>query len=130
MSAETPVPAPAMAEDKTMAMVAYILFLVSWPTIGLLAVVAVIIAYANRDRASPWLRTHYDKEIRLFWQALVWIVGGTIALAILGTLLIPLFGLGLLIWGAIGAYLVILGVWFHVVAFIGLMRLLQNHPAD
>lgn len=36
---------------------------------GVPALIAVIIAYAQRDEASPILRSHYSFQIRTFWVA-------------------------------------------------------------
>lgn len=127
---QTPPAAPAPNEGKIEALAVYVLYLVSWPTVGTLGLAGLIIAYLARGRAAPWVRTHLDKEIRLFWVTLAWVVGGVVILAILGAVLLPLLGVGLLVWWGIGLYLLIVGLWFHISGLVGLLRLLDNRAAD
>ena len=44
---------------ENMAKVVYVLYLVSL-VFGITAIVAVVIAYINRDDCAPWLRSHYQ----------------------------------------------------------------------
>ncbi|MBS0297861.1 MAG: hypothetical protein JSR45_16255 [Proteobacteria bacterium] len=128
---QTPPPAsPSPNEGKIEALAVYALYLVSWPTVGTLGLAGLIIAYLARGRAAPWVRTHLDKEIRLFWLTLAWVIGGVVLLAVVGTILLPILGLGLLFWLGIGVYLTVVGIWFHVSGVIGLLRLLDNRAAD
>jgi len=115
---------------KTEALAVYALSLISWPSVGTLGLVGLIIAYASRGAAAPRVRAHSDKEVRLFWITLAWVVIGVIVLAVLGAVLLPVLGLGLLIWWGIGLYLLVVGVWFHVSGLIGLLRLLDGRAAD
>jgi uncharacterized membrane protein len=57
-------PAPAAADDRQMAMVIYILYLVP---AGITHIVGLILAYVSRESAPPWLKTHYTLQIRTFW---------------------------------------------------------------
>lgn len=37
---------------------------------GVPALIAVIIAYSQKDQASPFVRSHHDFQIRIFWVGL------------------------------------------------------------
>jgi uncharacterized membrane protein len=75
-------------------------FLFGWPSI-----IAVIINYVKRSQArGTWLESHFDWQIRTFWNALGWAV-------LVGLISLPLtllFGLGIATW--IGG-MFLLGVW-------------------
>ncbi|MBP7651059.1 MAG: hypothetical protein KA085_04590 [Phenylobacterium sp.] len=110
-----------MTEDKTMPMVAYVLYLLGFASGGLTLFVGLIIAYANRGTAGPKMETHYTFMIRTFWLSIAWaIIGGLLVLfgAPLSLVLIgiPFFLLGLFIFGAVG-------IWFAVRCVVGLMYL-------
>jgi uncharacterized membrane protein len=96
-----------LADDITMPMVVYVLYLVGLAT-GIAALIGVILAYANRDRtAGTWLDSHYTYQIRTFW------IGFLILCVVAVT-----------VWIGIG-FLVLLGfwIWAAVRAIIGLSRL-------
>ncbi|HWE46699.1 MAG TPA: hypothetical protein VG407_11800 [Caulobacteraceae bacterium] len=112
---------------KTAALVIYVLYLLSLPSIGLLMFAGVIFAYIRRGSAVDWVRTHYDHLIKVFWTTFWWTVLG----GVLWFVAVPLylvFGLGALIHGAIAIGAVILAVWFHLVSLIGILRLVQDKP--
>jgi uncharacterized membrane protein len=127
MSVDQPAPQSAADESKLMATVVYVLFLLSLPSFGLLMVVGAILAYVARGKAPAWVRTHLDKEIRLFWITLLWTIALGIAFGVSWVLVFVLIGIPLL-W-LVGAVSFVVAVWFHVVSFIGLMRLVQDKPA-
>lgn len=115
-------------EGKSMGVIVYVLYLFSWPTIGLLMIVGVILAHVARSTAAPWVRTHLDKEIKLFWTTLGWmILAGVIWLV--GLVLVPALGLGLLVWGGVGILVLVIAIWFHLVSLFGLIALAQDRPA-
>ncbi len=74
------------------AMLNYGLMFFATFTFGLLSPLALILAYARRKGADPISRSHYDHQIKSFWQDIILIVVGAacgygaIALGI-GTLL-------------------------------------------
>mgnify|MGYP001346822437 CR=1 FL=1 len=49
----------------------YALYLVSFIT-GLTAIIGIIFAHINREKAMGWLETHYVYAIRTFWIGLVY----------------------------------------------------------
>lgn len=68
--------------SSSVAKVNYILFIIS-TIIGLTAVIAIVIAYVNKDDAPEWLKTHYRFQIRTFWIGLLYITIGFITLHVL-----------------------------------------------
>jgi len=73
------------AENKLIenAKLNYILYLVSL-AFGITAIVAVIIAYINKDDQMPdWLKSHYDYQINTFWKGMVMLVVGVLTIIIL-----------------------------------------------
>ena len=120
---------PALLPEtgKTGALVVYVLFLLSLPSIGLLMFVGVIIAYFQRGSSTDWVRTHFTHQIKVFWATFWWTALGVV----LWVVAIPLylaFGLGALIHIGIAIGGVILAIWFHLVSLIGLLRLVQDKP--
>jgi len=108
-----PTPGPDGLDDRTLALIVYVLYLVGFATGWITAIVGVVLAYVNRDRAPEWLKSHYTLLIRTFWISLV----GTV----ISIPLVLAFGLGLLLMAA-------LLIWFVVRCAVGLSRLLQNEP--
>ena len=62
---------------SSIAKVNYILQIVS-TLIGITGIIAVIIAYVNKDDTDDWLQTHYRFQIRTFWIGILYFVIGTI----------------------------------------------------
>ncbi len=89
----------------------YILYLVSL-AIGLTLLVGLVFAYMNRDRADPWLQTHYTYAIRTFWIGLLY---GFICFV--------------LIWVLVGFVLaLVVLVWFVIRCVRGLQAVTQEQP--
>jgi uncharacterized membrane protein len=60
------------AEEKTAtAKAIYILYIIGWLIPIIAPIVGVILAYINREEAPPWLRSHYQFQIRTFWIGLL-----------------------------------------------------------
>ncbi len=57
--------------DRNLALLGYGLLFVAIFFAGITALVAVVLAYAVRDRAGPGVRSHLDGQIRIFWVGLV-----------------------------------------------------------
>jgi uncharacterized membrane protein len=59
------------------------------PLMGVIGIVALILAYVKRsDAAGTWLASHYRWLIRTFWFSLVWGMIGGIVLVTLGLILV------------------------------------------
>jgi uncharacterized membrane protein len=90
---------PRVAESdngRIMAIVAYVLFLVGWPTLHLATVGGVILAYVQRSdvRGTIW-ESHFDAIISTFWISLViGVVAVPLCFVVVG---IPIV-LGLIVW--------------------------------
>lgn len=52
----------------------YILYLVSFFTMGLTALMGLVLAFLNKSKAPEWLKTHYDFLIGTFWKGLLFMV--------------------------------------------------------
>ena len=61
--------------STSIAKVIYILQIIS-TLIGLTGIIAVIMAYVNRDDSTDWLQSHYRFQIRTFWIGLLYIALG------------------------------------------------------
>ncbi|MDG2521912.1 hypothetical protein P7B02_10190 [Caulobacter segnis] len=70
-SPEPAVTAPASDVDRNLALVVYALLFSSIFFAGIPALIAVVIAYAQRGHADPQVTTHHNFQIRIFWIALV-----------------------------------------------------------
>jgi uncharacterized membrane protein len=78
---------PPMVSDYGLALIVYVLYLLGFLT-GVSAVVGLIIASLQVDRADSVSRSHFRFQVRTFWIGLVYIVAGVITLH---------FGIGALI---------------------------------
>jgi uncharacterized membrane protein len=70
-----------MISDHGLALIVYVLYLAGFLT-GFSAVVGLIIASIEIDRADPVSRSHFRFQIRTFWIGLVYIVAGVLTLHI------------------------------------------------
>src|SRR5690606_22214873 len=68
--------------DTNIAKVIYVLYLIGLIS-GVTAVVGVVMAYIYRDGAAPWLRSHYEFQIRTFWIALLYMAISTMLVVVL-----------------------------------------------
>ena len=103
-----PTPPPSiLSDDRQMAMVIYILYLIP---AGVTHIVGLVLAYINRDTAPDWLKSHYTLQIRTFWIGLLYFV---IACA----LVVIVIGIPLIfaVW-----------LWFIVRCALGLSRLFKS----
>ena len=69
---------PPMISDHGLALIVYLLYLAGFLT-GVSAVVGLIIAMMQIERADPVSRSHFRFQIRTFWIGLAYIVAGVIA---------------------------------------------------
>jgi len=66
----------------------YIMFLANF-IIPFLGIIAVVMAYINKDDAPGWLQTHYQFQVRTFWIGfLFFCIGGLLSMIIIGYLVI------------------------------------------
>lgn len=72
---------PPMISDYGLALIVYILYLIGFLT-GVSAVVGLIVAWMQIERADPVSRTHFRFQIRTFWIGLLFIAAGVVTLQI------------------------------------------------
>jgi len=92
-------------------------FLLGWPSI-----IAVIINYVKRsDVRGTYLDSHFSWQIRTFWWALLIAV----VIGVIGLVLLPLLGVGLVVWW-LGFF--VLGIWAIYRITRGWLRLKDRQP--
>ncbi len=112
-------------EGRPAAAVVWLLYILSIPSAGVLALVGLIVAYVARGGAHGWVRSHFDQQIRIFWQSFWWHV---IPWVLIGLLCLVLIGL-IFLWVPAVISLVLL-IWFTVKSVFGLLNLIQSKPAS
>ena len=65
----------------SIAKVIYILLIVG-TIIGITGIIAMIMAYVNKDDSTDWLQSHYRFQIRTFWIGTLYVVIGAITSSI------------------------------------------------
>lgn len=98
---------------RIMAIVAYVLFLIGWPTLHLSTIGGVILAYVEKDdyRGTVW-ETHFEAMIYTFWVSLV-----------IGVIAVPLC------FVLVGVPIMIgLVIWFLYRIIRGLVRAIESKP--
>lgn len=98
-------------EDKSLALIAYILHLFGAATL-VSSIAALVINYVKRGNTSEVLDTHHRWMIRTFWWGLFWCVVAFILAIIL---------VGFLIYG-------IVAIWWIYRHVRGLLALAENKP--
>jgi uncharacterized membrane protein len=104
-------PGGALADERQMALIVYVLLLVPI-SLGLTHIVGLVIAYVSRDAAPDWLKSHYTFQIRTFWLGLTYFVGACLSVFLLiGFVLVP-----------------VVIVWYIVRCALGISRLMRGEP--
>jgi uncharacterized membrane protein len=105
-----PTPGASASDERQLALIIYILYLLGFLTAWITPIVGVVIAYSNRDAAPEWLKSHYTFQIRTFWIGLVaGLACFPLMFILIGFLILPL-----------------VAVWYIVRCAVGLSRLLNN----
>ncbi len=71
--------ARSAATDRAFAFLGYGFLFFATFTLGLLAVLAVLLAYSRQNSPDPVARSHFRKQIKSFWFDLVLIAAGAVA---------------------------------------------------
>lgn len=125
MTDHTQLPPPATtADERTLPIVAYALYLGGFLTGGLTPIIGVIIAHAGKDNASAFVHSHYQFLIRTFWITVLGLLVGGAALAIGVVLSIILIGIPIVAVASL--FLAAVGIWFAVRSVVGLVYAVQN----
>lgn len=119
-----PYPIATPEPGRSAAFVTYVLYLLSIPSAGILALIGVIVAYAARDEARGAARGHLEHQIDFWWVAFWWAVGIGAAYIVGGILAVVLIGIPILILAAIAWFVVM--IWFTAKSFFGLLALLDG----
>lgn len=112
-------------EGRPAAAIVWLLYILSIPSVGTLVLVGLIVAYVARGSSGGWVRSHFDQQIRIFWQSVWWHI---LPWVICGLLSLVLIGL-LFIWWLPPLINLILLIWFTVKSVFGLIALMQAKPA-
>lgn len=116
-----------MAEEgRPAAAIVWILYILSIPSAGTLVLVGLVIAYVARGSAHGWVRSHFDQQIRIFWQSFWWHVLPWVALVIAAIVTLGVAALAFF-WVPLLINLVLL-IWFTVKSVFGLIALMQAKP--
>ena len=115
------------SQGKPAAMLAWACYILSIPSVNLLVVVGLIVAYASRGSATGVARQHIEAQIVLFWSVFWWTIVLWILIAISAVLSFVLIGIPflLLFWGL----WFLVSIWFTVKSVLGLLNLLGDKPA-
>jgi uncharacterized membrane protein len=91
MNEQPPPPLPvAKVSNTQLALIVYILYFAAYLT-GITSLIGVIIAHIQIGEADPFLRSHYQFQIRTFWIGLLYAVVGVI-------LCVIVIGIFVLLW--------------------------------
>ena len=98
-------------DDSGMALIIYILYLVAF-VVGITALIGVIMAYLQKDKAPAWVQSHYQFQIRTFWMVLVAsIISGLLTMVVIGIFL-----------------LIAVAIWYIIRCVKGIMWLQAGEP--
>jgi len=115
------------SEGKPAALIAWALYILSIPSVNILVIVGLVVAYAARGSATGLARQHLDAQIMLFWSVFWWTIALWVLIAISAVASIVLIGIPFLLLFWLLWFL--LSVWFTVKSVLGLIALLQDKPA-
>ena len=113
-------------DDRGKAGAVWVLYVVALFSAGLSLIVGALLAYVFRSGASPWLRSHYDEQIRIFWWGVVWAALAAVLVAVGIPLSFVIVGIPILLIGLAMAGLSWL--WVLVRSIKGLARLKDGQP--
>ena len=108
------------------AFVVYVLYLMSIPSAGILALVGLIVAYLGRPDATGIGRAHVEDQIRTWWTAFWWAAAIWVGYIVGGILSVVLIGIPILLLAALANLVVF--IWFTVKSVFGLIALLDGRP--
>ncbi|MBL8530118.1 MAG: hypothetical protein JNK94_00155 [Hyphomonadaceae bacterium] len=119
-----PAYSPADEPGRFSALVVYLLYLLSIPSLAVFALVGVIVALAARDGAGPLARSHLDYQVRIWFTSFWWTIALAVLMVIGWILTIVLIGLPIIWIAGVGFFIIF--IWFTVVSLLGLLALLDG----
>ena len=108
------------------AFVTYVLYLMSIPSAGILALMGLIVAYIGRDDAIGVARTHIEDQIHTWWIAFWWGVAIVIGYIVGAALTVVLIGIPIIMLAWLAGLVV--AIWFTLKGVFGLIALLDGRP--
>ncbi len=118
--------APPPEPGRSMALIVYVLYLLSIPSAAVFALIGFVIALLGRDGAGPLARAHLDDQVRIWWIAFWW---GAALLVMCGIgILLTVILIGIPILWLAGLIALIVMIWFTVKGLLGLLKLLDMRP--
>lgn len=117
-------------EGKVPAFIVYALYIAGVFSANLISPIGVIVAYVCRDGASPWIRSHLDQQVRMFWVVFWWMIL-PLVIGLVLIFAVPIIGIPAaiplgIIW-AVAA--VVTTIWFAIKSVLGLLRLINSQAA-
>lgn len=109
---------------RAAAFVTYVLYLMSIPSAGILALIGLVVAYVGRADAEGVSRSHIEHQIRTWWIAFWWAVAIWVAYLVGGILSVVLIGIPIIVLASIASFVVL--IWFTVTGVFGLLALLDG----
>lgn len=67
--------------NKNMAFIIYILYIIGFFTIAT-TLIGLVLAYANKSGADPITKSHFHKQIKIFWRGFIFFIFIAIAFII------------------------------------------------
>lgn len=119
-----PGPAPVTTDNhKTLAIIIYVLSAAGFVTAGVTSIIALVIALVKQNEVRGTVyESHFDYIV---WTN-IWAIVASIAITIIGTLLLIILIGALVLWLGFLA----LAVWYGARLVIGLIKLMDNRPID
>ncbi|MEZ5995690.1 MAG: hypothetical protein R3C25_08035 [Hyphomonadaceae bacterium] len=108
------------------AFVVYVLYLMSIPSAGVLALIGLIVAYMGRGEAVGVARSHIEDQIRTWWIAFWWAIAIWIGYFVGGILTVVLIGIPIVMLAWLASFIV--AVWFTLKSIFGFIALLDGRP--
>ncbi len=86
-------PAPVVNTSNLLSNIPQLVYLLNLGgfVIAVLPLIGLVLAYVNRDRATPLERSHYDFQISTFWRGIVILLAGVVTVFFLVGWLVILF---------------------------------------
>ena len=109
---------------RAAAFVTYMLYLMSIPSAGILALIGVIVAHIGRADAEGASRAHIEHQIRTWWTAFWWAVAIWAAYIVGGILTVVLIGIPIIMFAWIAS--LVIAIWFTIKGVFGLLALLDG----
>ena len=113
---------------KGQANLIYILYIIGFFT-GITALIGVIMAYVNRDKATGVFKSHMNFQIKIFWRGIIFTAVNTAIYSLVGLATVLTMGLGFVLTLIPIGILIWWLVWTIMAIVKGMGALGRNEPA-